>query len=479
MILNFGMEERMKKVSLMLLILVFSLNFMMPKKAHAILVEGSVARVLTATVGERALAAVAEKAGVKFATKSARQIAVRRWNKDLLAQVETIETSGVTAQSTQLRSASNYFSGLTESNVVAIPEKPGFGRILVSTALFLTGADLLVDGYKAIKASNEQQKMLEYMKETTDGLASGELFMNTYGATGIWPYNMNGTDIWTIAYGAIYGANYSSSSWDKTKAYWLTWSTVAMTYHTSSGTVTTDKTLAATVDLVISGINKHYFSTNYGTYRDDKPGNVILNGIPVSAENSYTTVGIVPGVDLVPDTSNITPWAQTYADTGVAVDSDAMRETVPIDIPLTDDYPETVVDPWNEPDADLAPDPVVEPVPDPVPEKLPDDSIPIDDSKCGKPLDMSKIKHLGSVISTSFPFSIPWDIYNAFDSLFGGMSDNGKPDWVFKFSQVGEEFHFSIPNYFDKWMPFIRGIALISWNISLIYALRKWFGGAS
>jgi hypothetical protein len=138
------------------------------------------------------------------------------------------------------------------------------------------------------------------------------------------------------------------------------------------------------------------------------------------------------------------------------------------------------------PDGTVSPAPIVDPTtveypvePPAPPANYPDDSVPLEDSKCGKPLDMSKMKHLGSVISSSFPFSIPWDIYNAFDSLFGGMSDNGKPDWVFKFSQVGEEFHFSIPDYFDKWMPFIRGIALVSWNIGLIYALRKWFGGAS
>jgi hypothetical protein len=204
------------------------------------------------------------------------------------------------------------------------------------------------------------------------------------------------------------------------------------------------------------------------------------SGVMVPTHDSTGNVPAVVEVD------NKKYWEVPITDTN----GETNTQLQPIDNPTVGKVSEkTMIDEQGlevSPDGSVSPAPVVDPTtveypaePPAPPANYPDDSVPLDDSKCGKPLDMSKMKHLGSVISTSFPFSIPWDIYNAFDSLFGGMSDNGKPDWVFKFSQVGEEFHFSIPDYFDKWMPFIRGIALVSWNIGLIYALRKWFGGAS
>jgi hypothetical protein len=447
----------MKKITLLMLILIFSLNFVGSMEVQAV-GEGVVARVLVESVGERTLAAVAEKAGLKYGTKTAREIAMRRWNKDLYAQVETIESTGITTRSENLRATADYFKKLDDSMVVPIPEKPGFGRILVKSALFLTGADLLVDGYKAIQSSIAEQKLMGLLTEFTEAQKTGEKLLSYKGA-GLFIEGVSGSGKPLIFFGypptsAGLATGLYNSTYDYTKPYW------------TEITNTIDYTTYALFNFTLHAI------TATGAIVSEVHSSVHI-GFPAEIPD-FNEVGIIPDTSNVPDV-NLTPWAQNLND-DVPV-PDPTPEFIPVDIPLTNDYPETITEPWNDPYVDLNYVPV--PEPEPVPEPNPDGSTPIDDSKCTKPLDMSKIKHLGNVISTSFPFSIPWDIYNAFDSLFGGMSDNGKPDWVFKFSQVGEEFHFSIPDYFDKWMPFIRGIALISWNISLIYALRKWFGGAS
>lgn len=75
-----------------------------------------------------------------------------------------------------------------------------------------------------------------------------------------------------------------------------------------------------------------------------------------------------------------------------------------------------------------------------------------------------------------FPFSIPWDIYNAINALFGGMGSE-KPE--FEYILLDTKINIVIPKFIEDARPFMHGILILIFDIGVIYSLRKWFGGAS
>lgn len=93
-----------------------------------------------------------------------------------------------------------------------------------------------------------------------------------------------------------------------------------------------------------------------------------------------------------------------------------------------------------------------------------------------------KLKLAGGTFTTQFPFSLPWDISRGLNAIFGGFSEDGNiPKWDWEFSVFGEKQTWTIgfPDLIVSWMPFIKGVLLIVFDIGLIYAVRKLLGGAS
>lgn len=87
-------------------------------------------------------------------------------------------------------------------------------------------------------------------------------------------------------------------------------------------------------------------------------------------------------------------------------------------------------------------------------------------------------KPLSSAITTSFPFSIPWDLHRAFSSAFSEIGDS-RPEFSYKFDFNGKSYDWkiSMPQFFDSWMPFVRGLLLLGFDIGLVYAIYRFTRG--
>jgi hypothetical protein len=442
-----------RKIIPLLLVFIMALNFIHPAiKAHA-MGETAVLKLAVGSEAERIMFGIAEKAGVKFADSTALSKAEMRWNYNLEYHARVPSTDTALEQK-----LSDLPGSLNNIPLVADPKTPGWSKAIISGAMFLTGADLLYEAYNAFQDG--------YNKQQFASIAGTDLSVGNYYTSGLG---------FSIPY-------FSKSS-------------TAAQYQLYNKYKDLGSAFYGDVPYLL-GTEQNYYKIN------SKNGNiwnisVILAGMRDGAPfYSQTKTGDVDvTVPLSKATEQIiTPYKPTQTDVPTVTVPSALpatvttptlgNYTVPSDFPesVTVYVPDTVPDPSTVVDSPNVPIGQTEPAP--APDPLPDSSVPIDDTKCTKPLDMSKMKHLGTEISTSFPFSIPWDIYNAFDSVFGGMTDSGKPDWVFKFSAgnipiVGNTFHFTVPNFFDNWIPFVHGVILIGWNVGIIYALRKWFGGAS
>jgi hypothetical protein len=97
-------------------------------------------------------------------------------------------------------------------------------------------------------------------------------------------------------------------------------------------------------------------------------------------------------------------------------------------------------------------------------------------------INWDKLKLAGSAFTTAFPFSIPWDVGRAFDAVFGSFDElEDMPKWTWDINFLGEihKIEFEINDYFLEWFEIIRSVMLILFDVGLVYAVRKWLGGAS
>lgn len=113
---------------------------------------------------------------------------------------------------------------------------------------------------------------------------------------------------------------------------------------------------------------------------------------------------------------------------------------------------------------------------DPIPEApiTPDE---FEDLSCAT-IKKPKFDPLATAVMTSFPFSIPWDIQRIYEALFANVGSE-RPEFVFKIPGYDQEFPISMNAYFDDWVPFIRSIILLTFDMGLLYAAYRWTKGGS
>lgn len=85
-------------------------------------------------------------------------------------------------------------------------------------------------------------------------------------------------------------------------------------------------------------------------------------------------------------------------------------------------------------------------------------------------------KPLSNAFTTSFPFSIPWDLWRLVEAVFGNMGSE-KP--VVDLSFIAEGVKLEIPDYFDSWTKFAKSITLIAFDIGLIYMFYRFMKGGA
>lgn len=296
------------------------------------------ARVVGGTVGERVLVGIAEKAGQQYATKTAGKQAIERWNmelyEDLVANHSNIDLRHAEA-----------FKNLNSADVIPIPSKPGYGKVLVSAAMFLTGADVMTDVYNATLTAFNEAGMMERIMDYKQSVSSGSTLRSYRGATtfirnGQWHFGFNVT-----------GAFMSLAS---------------------PSVMSPDKPALVNIFNVEDiGYGRMMLYFNYSGFNDKNKVYVGSNTSyvfdSIFAENDWKTIAEKVSETHLPKIAEV-PWLQPYTETGIV--PNWFPETVEVEIPLTDtDWSTETPTPWNEPLLE----PVAEPVPDPgdIPSKNP------------------------------------------------------------------------------------------------------------
>lgn len=493
---------KVKKIIISLLIInfvvfVFGGYFIPPKKVNA--AAPVFARIVGGSVGERVLLGVMEKQGVKFATKTAREKAVERWNMDLYKKIQDANKIGDELKAQELARFQKTLADLKAPDVK--PKKNGLGEVILGGALFLTGLDLVKDFADKINDANTFDQKMESMQEIEKAIESGE-YITQYGPLGYivhdpldidWGIDTNGEpdpEIGGYPYNSILGF----ASGVVVLHYFIT-SVQIVEQNSKAMKVTYSKDVRWKV-----GANTYRqeetrsFYLNKKYYTPEAFGHKVVESVPKINELPEITPVFIPSPDTMPEEVPITipdnlevpfPWNEPFPEGPIT-------ETPP----LPEDNVNPVPNPNPNTGTDLNPIPDTSPLPEPLPEPLPDEPLPPDSEACKSPatdllsffkdslignfacFNWTKLKMSGAFFTNKFPFSIPWDIGRALSATFGGLTPTDEiPSYQLKIFDWEHEL--TIPDYFAKWFKMIRVMLLVMFDIGLVWSVRKMLGGAS
>lgn len=200
-----------------------------------------------------------------------------------------------------------------------------------------------------------------------------------------------------------------------------------------------------------------------------EPLNIVKN--PETGETSFTYQDGSPvnedSVNVAPGTGYTkTPEGFTYTPTNPTPENPNREpENVVVNPPKT----ETPTDP-NSPPAGTPPgtgtdEPPLEPFPE--------------GKRCEEGLKFPIFSPLKEQFSTSFPFSIPWDIGRAIEAGFGDIGTE-KPEYEMKLKFAGKEETIKIttPKIFDDWKPFTDSLLLFTFDVLIMFGVYRFVKGA-
>lgn len=142
----------------------------------------------------------------------------------------------------------------------------------------------------------------------------------------------------------------------------------------------------------------------------------------------------------------------------------------------------TPTNPTPEP-IPLTPATPVQPEPEiPPPTTPPGEEPPLSEypegEKCDAKLQFPIFSPLKEQFSTSFPFSIPWDIGRAIEAGFGDIGQT-KPEFSYDFELLGEVYPITIttPKLFDDWKPFTDSLLIFIFDVSIMFGIYRFVKG--
>lgn len=143
--------------------------------------NGLFVRVAGSTVGERIIASMAEKAGIHYMTKSARKKAVQAWNAKVLREIDKAEIAGDVAKADELRAFQQMIQSKTVQDVTPLAKKQGYGKIAIKTAKFLLGVDIFEDIFDEMEDAAQAKMFYEFMMFAADAVNSGQAITSWKG----------------------------------------------------------------------------------------------------------------------------------------------------------------------------------------------------------------------------------------------------------------------------------------------------------
>lgn len=314
-------------------------------------VAGAAVRIVGGEVAEKVLLGVAEKSAIKYAQKSAQRKALERWNYTLDDWYQ-IEDAAFRAR------IYKFEQEVLQAKPVPIPEKPGYSRVVISAAAFLTGADLIYEAYKAFDTAYDNSKFVEGM---TNAVESGK----GYFTLGNFHFTEYVEDYGEFQVGRVSfrdGAEYTS---DVQYGYGYPLDTTP-SYYMEIGSRT------ATTMQIITHVRNVWYEDGelYNQTRTHTFGITELPDMP-------NITAIDPLIQEVPDVSKIPsvmqPWLNPTTEAAPGTPDpktdpglDPEGDGIEIIIPSTEPWPDPYTDPTpiNEPISEPVSDPVSDPADD-------------------------------------------------------------------------------------------------------------------
>lgn len=410
-------------------------------------VVGSVA--LKAT--ERAVAhSVVRAVGIKGTTKSAKEKAMEAWFSRLPEE-----------QATHLRLAVN--------NAQPVEGKPGWLKVVVSGLLFITGLDVALEIWDMIQSGSPIERM-SYVPDKDDEILQFD--ENIYG---------------TLVPNVIIEW-YTSEV--KVQPWYYRWPDGSISHNimnfrsTYAGAKSTWTSLGVRYD----GVNSSGDHVYYWRYMYQRSGEWVVVEplsftVKAGAEGHLVRSPItnvewepipLPEIDPARQYEIIFPDPVVYPSIYPEPEQYPLPEIVPVTEPVPDPAPEPNPEPNPDPKPSPEPNPWPEPGPEPFPDPVPNPPNPFEPSEPEK-INWEKLRGIPAIITTKFPFSLPWDIYHLLSLL------NYQPCApVIEVNEdfMGMNFQFEIDfSFLDPYVPFFRWFIVIGYAVFLILSVRKLMGG--
>jgi hypothetical protein len=441
-----------------------------PTRSSAGIPDGAI-RIVAGSQVERAMFGIAEKAGVKYATETARHKSMKRWNwdwKDLDKKYEAEMKEQYEREMALLKE-------LEEQKPIPIPEKPGFSKMTISAVAFLTGADLIFEGYNTFKSAAEKQEFIDAMSQNVE---QGNFYRN--------------------AYDLDFRGSAASSTWQKVSLY-SNQSKKFVLYGDGSfarnkpynAYFSVDSINPSTVDITMH-IGGYASDTSDKYHYYEKTGTISKNDL---AENPFFTETFVPKIEEVPDISSVPDILKmtNVPSPGFvpSITPESLPEGFPqeVEIIIPNDAPAPVDQPANDPIAPKNPGTNPNPGSNPVtpesidPGKNPRDELQGEPNPPSKPEDMpkpeAKLDFSPFVVALDgithkFPFSIPWDLARQI-AVFDVQPKAPEIDLDFSsFPGVKDELTYTLSlKIFDPVAAAARWFLTIAIDIGFILMLRR------
>lgn len=429
-------------------------------------------------VGSNALKSVIigaqEKAGIQYASKTAKEKAFDAWNMKAYESWLEAERTG---KNKELWDEWNKIHSNPEQyiKIEPVPDKPNLGRILLDTTIYGMAIGIGADIAFAIEDARELDAYINALHK----FGESKIYEDVY-------------------YNRRYGLNVQYTDWEgspvpRRYADYYIGDRILRFASEFPG-------LFSQVNIInVEQINSYTFTVKYRYLQYSSDGEQ-YTGIAFSEFNiwpetvseffqriapfeipDYVPYEFKPQPDDVPNiipNPHLEPLITPYPDLSkipevlppgkieilvpLDPDDDPFWEGVinePYDLPIPDPGTDPGTDPGNLPEP--------EPIPDPFPE--PTKEVKPEDLSCER-VKRPDFDQLGNAFSNAFPFSLPFDIHRFFKASFENIDDK-KPE--FELSFLGDGVILTIPNEFDVLVKYLKGFILIMFDISLLYLFAR------
>lgn len=449
------------------IVFILSFSILIPvNKTYAIGVIGS-------NAVKQSVLATWEKAGINYTTKEAKERAFEAWNMKAYEKWRADEVAGRNQE--YWNNVNSMLEGKNSPVKTPVDNVEGFGKVLLDWTFVGLAVSLGNEVAKEMEQATLDAKRMGYLGQT----------IPNYEGISLNP-NLNIKEV---------------RNGDYSKVYYITGSdgvekiirSVKSPYKNDS-----DIGLWATSIDYDTKTQKHIVRFDYISKYDN--GGLITGTVPVVLPLNLSDVNkyeMIPKPEHLPFVNIPQPLQDLSSNPYDSPIPEHLPQVVPLEVnvPLDESLWEGTINvPYEIPDKPPVPEkpPVTTPTPGQDPNKKPLPEIVPEPGSIKDPFEQPKeikeenlscervqrpdFKPLGNAFTTSFPFSLPWDLKRYLDASFSGIGD-AKPKFDLPF--FGEGVAITIPDELDKYVSFFRGFILIVFDISIIYLFVRVMRGGS